>query len=165
MKIKLSSIILLSSISTFLLMSYAFFNLKPSGGYEISIYSSTPLVFWIAIILGLLNGIFILTLAFFEKIGKVWIIGLFEIIFFNVIAISLYALRGYVLYLGRGDTASYVGMALDVNKYGNFTDNFYPITSIYISQIGQIANISIYDISIFFISIFCYFHIIHLLLV
>lgn len=137
----------------------------PATGYELSIYSATPLIFWITVIIGLFHGIFIVTLALYERIGKIWIIGLFEIIFFNILAISLYALRGYVLYLGRGDAASYVGMAMDVSNYGIILDyNFYPIVSILISQIGQIANIPIIDISkyissfffvIYILSIYC----------
>jgi len=159
---------LLSSSISFLLVSYALFivSMNPATGYELSIYTSTPYIFWVAIIIGLFNGILILFLKMYGKIEKMWIIGIFSIILFNVLVISLYAFRGYILYLGRGDTAGYVGMAKDVNDYGYILNyNFYPLTSILISQISQIINVSIVNISkylpslffgIYILSIYCW---------
>lgn len=159
--------ILLSSSILFLLTTYVLLIVSdnPAKSYEISIYSSTPFIFWFTIIIGLFNGIFIIVLALYRKIDKIWILGLFEIIFFNILVISLYAIRGYILYLGRGDTASYVGMAKDVINYGYFFDyNFYPLMSILIAQINQMTNISVLGISrylsslffiIYFLTIYC----------
>lgn len=154
----LHRLVLLSSSILFLLASYVLLiiSMNPAKGYELSIYSSTPPIFWITVIIGLIHGIVIMTLALYERIGKIWIIGLFETIFFNVLTISLYALRGYALYSGKGgDAAGYVGMAIDVSKYGGILDyNFYPITSILVSQIGQITNLSLIGISKYISSLF-----------
>ncbi len=159
---------LISTTLSFFILSYALLVLSkyPVEGYELSIYSSTPLIFWIAVIICIFNGIFLITLGVFGKTEKMWVIGMFEILFCNSLVISLYALRGYVLYSGRGDVASYVGMAADVYKYGCFLDyNFYPITSILIAQLSQMTNISILSISkyltpLFFVlytlSIYCW---------
>ncbi len=131
----------------------------PATSYEISIYSATPKIFWIAIIFGLFNGILLISSDFYSKTGKIWIIGLFQILFCNFSVISLYALRGYVLYLGRSDVLSYVGLAKDISEFGNFGFNFYPITSILISQISQLTNISIHFISKYLSSLFFIFYV------
>lgn len=149
---------LILTIISFLIFVYALImiSVNPSKGYEISIYLATPAIFWIAIICGLINGFFLVIYSFFntEK-NKIWKLGIFEIVFCNTIMIFLYALRGYILYLGRGDVATYVGMAKDINIYGYFPDyNFYPITSIIISQMSQLLSISIIDISKYLSSLF-----------
>jgi hypothetical protein len=162
---RLYRFILLSSSVLFLLISYSLSTLDQAKGYEISIYSEAPLIFLI-IIAGVVDGIFVIVLGYYNKIGKIWLLGVFQIILFNFIAISLYALRGYVLYLVRGDTAGYVGMAKDISDYGHILDyNFYPIVSLFISQTSQIANVPIIIISeylsslffgIYVISIYCW---------
>ncbi len=154
----LRRIVLLSSSILFLIASYTLLIISknPARGYELSIYSETPIIFWIVVIVGLVHGIVIMTLALYGRIEKIWVLGLFETIFFNVLIISIYALRGYALYSGKGgDAAGYVGMAMDVSKYGVILDyNFYPITSILVSQIGQITNIHIIGISKYISSLF-----------
>src|SRR5659263_270249 len=70
------------------------------------------------------------------------------------LAISLYALRGYVLYYGRGDIASYVGQVKDIITYGYTNNNIYPISAILISQICQLTNISVIGISKYLPSLF-----------
>lgn len=128
---------------------------NPSKGYELSIYSATPAIFWIAITIGLVNGIFLIVCSMFDSNKKMWLFGAFEIVFCNAIVISLYALRGYVLYLGRGDVTSYVGMAKDISIYGHIPDyNFYPMSSILISQISQLSYLQVIDISKYLPSLF-----------
>lgn len=140
---------LLSTIISFMLICSALLLVAdtPATGYEISIYSATPTIFWIGIIFGLLNGMVLIASDLYSKNGKIWIIGLFQILFCNCSVIFLYALRGYVLYLGMGDTLSYVGLAKDISEFGNFGSNFYPITSILISQFSQFSNLPILFIS------------------
>lgn len=150
----------LSTIISFLLLSSALLAVgnSPTIGYELSIYSATPRIFWVAIIFSLFNGIFIIASCIYGRNGKIWIIGVFQIIISNFSLVSLYALRGYILYFGRGDASSLVGMAKDVNNYGSFGNNFYPITSIFISQLSQLTNLSVLTISkylpSFFLSIY-----------
>ncbi len=157
----------LSSIAFFLVLSYALLMIanEPITGYELSIYSATPAIFWIAIIFGLFNGLFIIASNLYRKTGKIWMLGLFQIILCNSLVISLYALRGYVLYLGRGDVSTYVGFAKDISEFGNIGFNLYPITSILISQLNKMTGISNIIISkylpsmffiIYFLSIYCW---------
>jgi hypothetical protein len=57
--------------------------------------------------------------------------------------------------MGRGDNADYVGYAQDVSLYGLIPDyNFYPYGSILISQISQVLNVSVLEVSKFIPSLF-----------
>jgi len=156
----------LSTITSFFLLTTALLVIAraPAKGYEPSIYSATPRIFWIAIIFGLFNAFFLIASCLYIR-SKMWMVGLFEIIFCNSLVLSLYALRGYVLCFGRGDASSYVGMASDVNIYGYIGNNLYPITSILISQISQMTNISVLNISkyipslyyaVYVLSVYCW---------
>lgn len=147
--ITLNRLTIIMTILSFILLAYALIvvAMNPSAGYEISIYSATPIIFWVAITIGLLNGLILIVSSIFYKVGKAWAIGIFQVLLCNVTIISLYAFRGYVLYLGRGDAASYIGMAKDISIYGNYSGNFYPIISMLISITAQLSSISLIDIS------------------
>jgi hypothetical protein len=150
-------ITLSSTVVTFLLLSYSLLVIAstPVTSYELSIYSQTPAIFWVAVLSGLLNGLFLISLQIYlGENRRMWILGLFEAVFCNCLVISLYALRGYVSYLGRGDVSTYIGYAKDINDYGHFGDNFHPVTSILISQLSQLANFSVTSVSKFVPSFF-----------
>lgn len=151
----------LLTIASFILLSYSLLIIasSPAKGYELSIYSATPRIFWIAIIFGLFNGFLLIISCFYHR-SKIWIVGLFEILFCNCLIISLYALRGYVLCFGRGDVGSYVGYAKDISSYGYYgSSNIYPITFIFISQLNQLTTISIMTLSKYLPSFFFVFYV------
>lgn len=139
------------SILWFSLISYVVFNLSIhfARGYEISIYQSTPVIFWASILLGLFVGIFILILYSYGKIDGLYRLGFIEIIFCNILLISLYGIRGYSAYLGRGDQLTYIGMARDILSSGTIFPkyDFYPIIPILISQMSMFSGISVPNIS------------------
>ncbi|AKB74736.1 hypothetical protein MSLAZ_1475 [Methanosarcina lacustris Z-7289] len=159
--------LLFTSVS-FVLMSYSLLLIanKPAMGYELSIYSSTPLIFWIALIFGLMNGMFLLWASISTKSRKQFYMGFSQVIFFNSLLLLLPTLRNYMLIMGRGDNADYVGYARDVSIYGHIPGyNFYPYGSVLISQISQILNISVLEVSkyipalfviIYMLSIYCW---------
>lgn len=159
---------LLFTTISFVLISYSLLLIarNPVTGYEISIYSSTPLIFWISILFGLINGISLLWSSISTRSSKQFYVGFFQVIFFNVLLVLLPKLRNYVLIMGRGDNAEYVGYAKDVSIYGHiFNYNFYPYTSVLISQISQILNTSELEVSkfipalftiIYMLSIYCW---------
>jgi len=151
----------LTTIISFLLLSYALLAVanSPTIGYELSIYSATPRIFWVAIIFGLLNGLFLSASGLYGKTGKIPIIGIFQIVLCNCLIISIYALRGYVLYSGRDDVSTYVGLAKDISNFGYFDRNFYPMTSIYLSQLSQLTSLPIIVISKYIPSLFFVFYI------
>ena len=159
--------LLFTSIS-FVLISYSLLLIerKSATGYEISIYSSTPLIFWISLLFSLMNGMFLLWSSISTRSSKQFNIGFFQIIFCNILLVLLPTLKNYVLIMGRGDNADYVGYARDVSIYGHIPGyNFYPYTSVLISQISQIINISVLEVSkyipslfilIYMLSIYCW---------
>ncbi len=154
------------TIASFILLSYALLAIAdtPAIGYELSIYSATPKIFWVAILFGLANGIILISTGFYRS-KRIWIVGMLQILLCNCCVISLYALRGYVSYFGRGDISSYIGMAKDVSNYGDFGSNMYPVISILISQLSQLTNIPILALSkyvaplffaLYFLGIYCW---------
>lgn len=148
--------LLFTSIS-FVLISYSLLLIerKPATGYEISIYSSTPLIFWISLLFSLLNGMLLLWSSISTRSSKQFNIGFFQLIFCNSLLVLLPKLRNYILIMGRGDNADYVGYAKDINIYGYIPDyNFYPYTSVLVSQISQILNISVLEVSKYIPSLF-----------
>jgi len=149
-----------STIISFLILSYALLAVAdtPTRGYELSIYSSTPIIFWIAIVFGLVNGLFLITSDLYGKMGKMWMVGLFQIVFCNCLVISLYALRGYVCL--RYDPMSSVGLAKDLYSYGFFGKNIYPISSILIATFSQFMGVPVLLISNYLSSVFFIIYII-----
>jgi len=148
---------LLSTSISFVLLSYSLFLItrKPATGYEISIYWATPSIFWVALIFSLVNGIFLLWSSIFTENRKQFNIGFFQVIFCNILLVLLPKLRNYTLIMGRGDNADYVGYAMDISIYGYLPDyNFYPYTSVLISQISQIVNVSALEVSKYIPSLF-----------
>lgn len=157
--------IIFTAIS-FLLITFAIFSLydAPMKGYELSVYASTPAIFWIAMLLGLVNGIFMF-IRNFGKTKRFWAIGLFEIILCNLLLISLYVYRGS-LYLERTDSLTYVGYANDIALHGTIIQsNIYPMVSILMGSLSSVTGLSVIDVSqmlpaifysLFTISILCW---------
>jgi len=142
-------LVLVSTTFTFIFISWALIELakNPVKGYEFSIYSSTPLVFWVSVILGLINGFFLTYLGVTEKIKGAHILGIFEILLVNFLVLVLHTLRNYITCMLRGDAASYVGLMKDVSIYGNIGSDFYPLVSIFSSQLHQITGFPEYTIA------------------
>jgi len=135
-------------IISFALLFYSVIEvlLNPSQKYELSIYSYTPFSFWFSIIVNLISGFYFVILYIFRK-KNTGIIGLIQLIFGNVLVLSLYSLRGYQIYMGRCDVLSYIGMVVDINNNGEIGENIYPITSIFISELIKITNLNTLNIS------------------
>ncbi|MDW5562461.1 MAG: hypothetical protein SA339_04470 [Methanomassiliicoccus sp.] len=112
---------------------------NPMSGYEYSVYESTPLIFWLAVIFCQLTGI-LLFYTYYGTKHKLWAVGLFEIILSNFVLISLYLIKGFI-YIERTDSLSYVGYAKDIFASGFFSaSNFYPYASIIMAMTGDIIG-------------------------
>lgn len=156
MKNKEYNIWIMTTIVSFILIFISLISIKntPSISYEVSIYSATPFIFWIAIISGIFNGIYLIICNIYNENRKLWMLGYFEILFCQSLLLILYNLRGYV-YLDRGDAFSYIGAIKDISIYGAALPyNFYPIVSILGSVISQITNIPILPISCYLPTLF-----------
>ncbi len=136
-------LVLVATLS-FLLLTLAIIAvyLSPMEGYEYSVYESTPLVFWIAIITGLAVGI-LLFVVYYGKSRAMWGLGLFQILFSNYLLVSFYQVKGF-MYIDRFDSMSIVGYAKDIVQSGHFPGtNYYPMGSIMMASTGELVDQSV----------------------
>jgi hypothetical protein len=119
---------------------------SPMTGYEYSVYISTPFIFWVAIIVGLLTGI-LLFYRYYGTASRMWAIGLFEILLSNMLLVSVYVYRGFI-YVDRMDSLSYIGYAKDIVNLGTIPGyNFYPMVSLVMASEGLIIGQSMIILS------------------
>ncbi|WP_321507959.1 hypothetical protein [uncultured Methanoregula sp.] len=119
----------------------------PATGYEVSIYSSTPLIFWISIVLNLVIGISIIILFIEGKNRqdqKFLILGLFLVILSYIAILSLWIIRGYA-FLDAGDPLDHISHIQEIFTTGQI-DTFYPITHIIAVQFSLIGNLPVMTI-------------------
>lgn len=169
MHFELKQIITLLTSAAFFLLTIGVLSAwsTPSRGYEVSIYASTPLVYWIALIFG-----FTVTflLIFIELKGVVLpkYLGYVKWILLGLCIISLTSLliiRGYYGYNFNGDTGTHVGNLLSALNYGAISvvyPNLYShtlfltiLTSgdlLYIIKITPVLFILIFILGIYLLS-------------
>jgi len=146
---KLTNIYKVTTTISFLLLTCSLIQILNNQvqGYEFSIYSHESSFFFISSIIGIFNGIYLILLTIYENKKELWIIGLFEILFCNLLILSFSILKGYLL-SNRGDVMIYIGLARDISISGHFSDsNVYPLMSIFTSSISQLSKISVLTIA------------------
>jgi hypothetical protein len=135
---------------------------SPSTGFEPSIYNSTPLVLWIAMISSVIVGVSIIiwsgTDSGFGR-SNLWKYGFLLILLCYSIGLGLFIIRGYYLWAIIGDPASHLGWINEILQNGNIPAIiFYPITHILMSEISVITTLnplSLYTIIPLFFSLLC----------
>ncbi|MDW5562425.1 MAG: hypothetical protein SA339_04290 [Methanomassiliicoccus sp.] len=140
---------------SFVLMTLAIISVynAPMGKYEYSVYQSTPAIFWIAIILGIVSGIATLIFSY-GKSRFFFSVGLFQLLITNFVLITLYLYRGFI-YLERFDSQTYVGFGKDIVQLGSIPDyNFYPIGSLIMAMTGMVTGQSVVMMSQLFPALF-----------
>jgi hypothetical protein len=137
--IKIVAIFCLILLSIALLMAWK----SPTTSYEPSIYTATPIFFWVVLLINLVSGISIVTLQVYNGQhfkSKLWIIGLFLIICVFISILSLWIIRGYLQY-GLADTLTHKALTDDILTQGKFSGfNIYPISHIFLSEAVLISN-------------------------
>ena len=115
----------------------------PASGYEISIYDAYPWYFWVFIIASIACGICILVhQAFAEQRSNWWSMGLFIIIFTNLIIFLLPIFRGYFI-SNVGDEVTHLGLIKDIALTGNIgRTNYYPISHILSISLSYISGLN-----------------------
>ena len=105
----------------------------PSAGFEPSIYNSTPLVLWIAIISSVIAGVSIVILSISNSdFGRnnLWKYGFLLILLCYAIGLSLFIIRGYYMWGINGDPANHLGWTNEILQNGLIPPSvFYPIIS------------------------------------
>jgi hypothetical protein len=141
---KVQRYLTLAMALSFLLLTVGILSVysNPGTGYERSVYQSTPVIFWVAIITCLIVGV----LVFHANYGtgrKAWVLGLFEILLAHVVPLTIFLYQGFI-YIDRFDSQSYVGYARDITIYGHFyVSNFYPAISILTATTSEVIGRSV----------------------
>ncbi|MDW5562369.1 MAG: hypothetical protein SA339_04010 [Methanomassiliicoccus sp.] len=133
----------------------------PATGYEISIYSSTPLVVWILFFAALAGGVSIVIhqiVTFQYKTSRLWMLGLLVIILARATLLLIPYIRGYADW--QGDQLTHIGFVKDIVFTGHLpSDDYYPVVHILLFAIMSItglditvANLSTAMISLLFVA-------------
>jgi hypothetical protein len=134
----------------------------PATGFEPSIYKSTPLVLWVALITSVIAGIsIVIHAATSPDTGRsiVWKYGLLLIFLCYATGLSLFMIRGYYMWAMTGDPATHIGYIHDILQTGYISKTvFYPVTHIFLSEICLVTNLSpavFYTTIPFFMGLLC----------
>ena len=118
----------------------------PSKGFESSIYYSTPLVLWVALISSVIVGITLVILSVSDSnagSGNLWKYGLLLIFLCYAICLGLFIIRGYFMWAISGDPASHLGWINEILQDGHMPETlFYPITHIFLSEITLVTTLN-----------------------
>jgi len=102
---------------------------SPAAGYEVSIYTSTPIAVWVLIIINIITCIALLiNEASREGTDKRWLFPLGILVANGVIVLSLSVLRGY--YTIGSDTLVHMGYVKDLSNGILSSQNNYPVIHI-----------------------------------
>jgi hypothetical protein len=129
----------------------------PSTGFESSIYNSTPLVLWIALISSEIVGVSIVILSISNSdFGRsnLWKYGFLLIFLCYAVGVGLIIIRGYFMWGMFGDPASHLGWTMETLQTGYIPQSiFYPIFHIFLSEISLVTTLN----PVFFQMIFPFF--------
>ena len=134
----------------------------PSTGFESSIYNSTPLVLWIALISSEIAGVSIVILSISNSdFGRsnLWKYGFLLIFLCYAVGVGLFIIRGYFMWCIFGDPASHLGWTTETLQAGHIPQSiFYPILHIFLSEISLVTTLNpvfFHMILPFFFSLLC----------
>jgi hypothetical protein len=115
----------------------------PAAGYELDIYSSTPLFTWIFLSLAMLGGaaIIIRQVANNDHATRwEWLLGLLVLMLARFTLLYIPYIRGYVSW--HGDNISHWGLLKDVLTTGHlYAENYYPVTHSILAQTILVTGI------------------------
>jgi hypothetical protein len=141
-------IIKVVATASFILVTVAIFLLResPATGYESSIYTATPLMVWVCLLLSIAAGIGIVVYHVYKRgtNSRLWIIGLVLLLFSSTVFLSMHILRGYAFWNASGDPSTHLSWIKDIIVTGREThsDNFYPAMHVYFAELSLIFNAS-----------------------
>ncbi|BAI62615.1 hypothetical protein MCP_2543 [Methanocella paludicola SANAE] len=121
----------------------------PSKGYEPSIYSSTPQIFWISIIISIASGVAIIFSQIFNrgyKRNNRWAIGFLLMLLCFILCLSVFIIRGYYMLDGNGDTSTHIGYINQILRDGHApnglfqSDLIYPVIHFYTAELSLMTG-------------------------
>lgn len=115
---------------------------QPATGYELDIYSNTPVLTWIFIFLAILGGTGIIINQVVSRgfqTNQIWLLGLLILVLSSFSFLYVPYIRNYFTWYG--DVMSHWGLVKDIVNTGHFYEgNYYPLTHCFISQLMLITN-------------------------
>ena len=134
----------------------------PATGFEASIYNSTPLVLWIAILSSVIAGISLVIQSasnIQSNRTSLWKYGFFLVFLCYAISLGLFIIRGYYMWAVTGDPATHIGYIHAILQTGYIPRViFYPVTHILLSEISLATGLNplvFYTIIPFFFGLLC----------
>jgi hypothetical protein len=121
----------------------------PATGYEASIYTATPVIFWLSTALNVIWGTFLIVRQISTQQhlkSSFWFIGFFFIFlaFFSLVA--LWMVRGYAA-PSNGDILTHVGLTNYITTFHHYSPgNYYPITHLFTAEMSFILAIPVRDL-------------------
>jgi hypothetical protein len=116
---------------------------SPASGYEASIYSATPYIFWGAFLLCAVCGTGITIQQVYSREhekSSLWLIGFWLIALAYASLLSLWIIRGYALW-GAGDPLTHLGVTQNLMASGHASiHNFYPVNHVYLAEISFLCG-------------------------
>ena len=138
--IKIITIICLILLSFGLIFAWN----KPATGYEASIFTATPVFFWVAILINLVCGVSIVVWQIYKGRhlkNRYWALGWLLIIGVYLLIVSLPVIRGYLQW-GLSDQLTHKALTDYILNTGKFqASNFYPVSHILLSEAVLIFKI------------------------
>lgn len=139
------SIILL--IISFLLLGISLIItwMNPADKYEVSIFRSTPIIYWVALLLSLFIGFVVLinNCLSLEQNKLESKSALILVVIAYTSFLALWIIRGYYLWCS-GDPLTHLGKIKDVLALGHIDEqNLYPITHILLAEVAKLLNMDI----------------------
>lgn len=150
---KISNRQLLLLIVGFVLIAVAIASayITPATAYELSIYSGTPVSFWIGITIALILSVcitFISTNARIKAISR-------SLGTISIIAVLLLPVIRNYYYVGEGDALSHLGIALDIQAgVVSATELLYPLSHLLSVAISQITGIEVRRTLVMLLAVF-----------
>jgi hypothetical protein len=118
-------------------------NNSPATDYEASIYTATPSIVWVVIIITFVCGLGIIVHQLYtgrHEAHNLWLLGIGLTAASSLIACSVQILRGYI-HLG-GDVTTHLAYVQNIISGGHFESQIvYPAMHVYLAQLSQILNV------------------------
>ena len=114
---------------------------QPASGYELSVYASTPLTFWVGVSLALLIALGVALFRPNDGVRTVTALGLATFAVLSIVSLPL--LRGYAYY-GRGDPMSHLGWSREIRDgVLNPLDFLYPGIHLTANYLAEVAGVEL----------------------
>jgi hypothetical protein len=122
---------------------------SPAEDFESSIYSSTPIEYWVAVMASVTIGL-VLTVGAVRSRAlnrRFAFLGPMVLVMANMVVIALPIIRGYFLWNATGDTGLHLSWAQGVLNSGELqAQNFYPVTAIIMTALSSVLDLEMLEV-------------------